>query len=192
MTKQLWQMFRTFFLIGGFTFGGGYAMLEMIREEIVTKKQWLTEEEFVDLFAVAQSLPGVFAVNISIFVGYRIRKLVGAITCGLATVLPSFLIILVVAMFFSAFRDNPHVIRIFKGLRPAVVALIAAPVITTWKALRLSAVALWIPATVALAVWLLGVSPILVIILAGVGGWIYTKQIAATLKKQDKRKEDDL
>ena len=180
---QLWQMFRSFFLIGGFTFGGGYAMITLIRDEVVGRKGWLSDEEFIDLFAVAQSLPGVFAVNISIFIGYRIKKYLGAVTCALATILPSFLIILMIAMFFSSFRDNPHVIRVFKGLRPAVVALIAAPVITTWKALHLGYSSLWIPAVVALAVWWLGISPVIVIILAGALGWLYTMHLHKSIDK---------
>lgn len=185
--KQFWQMFRTFFLIGGFTFGGGYAMLTMIRDEIVEKKKWMSDEEFLDLFAVAQSLPGVFAVNISIFVGYKIRQLPGAILCGVATILPSFLIILGVVMFFTEFRDNPHVVSVFKGLRPAVVALIAAPVITTWRAMNLPLTSLWIPTAVAICVWAGGLSPILAIVLAGSAGWLYTRKLSRIIHKKDTR-----
>jgi chromate transporter len=131
-----WTLFITFVRIGAFTIGGGYAMLPLIHREVVDRG-WMSKEEFIDLFAVAQSLPGVFAVNISIFVGYKLKKLTGSVICALGTILPSFLIILAIALFFTQFRENEWVEKAFKGLRPAVVALIAVPVITTARSLRL-------------------------------------------------------
>ena len=131
-----WTLFITFVRIGAFTIGGGYAMLPLIQREVVDRG-WMSKEEFIDLFAVAQSLPGVFAVNISIFVGYKLKKLTGSVICALGTILPSFLIILAIALFFTQFRENEWVEKAFKGLRPAVVALIAVPVITTARSLRL-------------------------------------------------------
>lgn len=109
-----------------FTIGGGYAMIPLIEREIV-KRQWMTKEDFMQMFAITQSLPGVFAVNISIFVGYRLRGFWGSLVCALGTILPSFVIILIIALFFDKFQDNPYVIRIFNGIRPAVVALILVP-----------------------------------------------------------------
>ena len=106
-------MFKTFFKIGMFTFGGGYAMIPMIEEEVVNKHHWVSREEFLDLIAIAQSCPGVFAINISTFIGYKLKKRRGAITCALGTALPSFLIILAIAMFFHQFEDNPVVAAIF-------------------------------------------------------------------------------
>ena len=117
-----WTLFITFVRIGAFTIGGGYAMLPLIQREVVDRG-WMSKEEFIDLFAVAQSLPGVFAVNISIFVGYKLKKLTGSVICALGTILPSFLIILAIALFFTQFRENEWVEKAFKGLRPAVVAL---------------------------------------------------------------------
>ena len=87
------QAFITFFKIGLFTIGGGYAMIPLIETEIVEKKKWITHNEFIDLMAIAQSIPGVFAVNIAIFIGYRLRKIKGALSMSLGTVLPSFIII---------------------------------------------------------------------------------------------------
>ena len=101
-------LFLTFIKIGAFTIGGGYAMLPLIQREVVDRG-WMKKEEFIDLFAVAQSLPGIFAVNISIFVGYKLKKLPGAICCALGTILPSFLIILGIALFFTQFKDNSWV-----------------------------------------------------------------------------------
>ncbi|KGL51809.1 chromate transporter [Porphyromonas canoris] len=178
---SLWKLFRTFFLIGGFTFGGGHAMLPLIQEEIVNKKKWLTDKEFIDLFAVAQSLPGVFAVNMAIFIGYKLRGPIGAVACALGATLPSFLIILILALFFSQIRENEYVERVFKGLRPIVVAMIAAPVFQTWKRLHLPHTTIWIPIAVAIAVWYFGVSPVIVIIVAGALGYIYTEHIRRRL-----------
>ena len=167
-----WTLFITFVRIGAFTIGGGYAMLPLIQREVVDRG-WMSKEEFIDLFAVAQSLPGVFAVNISIFVGYKLKKLTGSVICALGTILPSFLIILAIALFFTQFRENEWVEKAFKDLRPAVVALIAVPVITTARSLRLRGWVLVIPVVVALSIWLLSLSPVYIIIVAAAGGLYY-------------------
>ena len=167
-----WTLFITFVRIGAFTIGGGYAMLPLIQREVVDRG-WMSKEEFIDLFAVAQSLPGVFAVNISIFVGYKLKKLTGSVICALGTILPSFLIILAIALFFTQFRENEWVEKAFKGLHPAVVALIAVPVITTARSLRLRGWVLVIPVVVALSIWLLSLSPVYIIIVAAAGGLYY-------------------
>ena len=117
--------FSTFFKIGLFTIGGGYAMVPLIEEEVVNKKKWLNQEDFIDLLAVSQSAPGVFAVNFSIFIGYKLRKFPGALSLALGAILPSFLIILSIVLFFHQFKEYEAVENIFKGIRPAVVALIA-------------------------------------------------------------------
>ncbi len=122
------QIFMTFAKIGAFTIGGGYAMLPVIQSEIV-RRGWLKEDDFTDIVALAQSAPGLLAVNISIFTGHKLRGTKGSIVATLGSVLPSFLIILAIAMLFSGYQDNPTVIRIFKGIRPVVVALIAVPMI---------------------------------------------------------------
>ena len=175
-----WDAFKTFFKIGAFTLGGGYAMISIIQNEVVVKKKWIPEDQFVDLIAVAQSCPGVFAANISIFIGYKIRKTPGALCTCLGTVLPSFLIILFIALFFHQFMDIPWVAAIFRGIRPAVVALIAAPTFTLAKSAKLSLANCWIPIVTAIAIWLLGVNPVYVIIAAGLGGFLYGKFIKPT------------
>lgn len=125
MTNIYIEAFSIFFKIGAFTIGGGYAMVPLIEDEIVTKRRWIAKEDFIDLLAISQSAPGILAVNISIFIGYRLRGIRGSIITALGTILPSFLIILAIALFFHNFKDNVYVERIFKGIRPAVVALIA-------------------------------------------------------------------
>ena len=167
------ELFSTFFKIGLFTLGGGYAMIPIIEREVVDKHQWMKREEMLDLIAVAQSCPGVFAINISIFVGYKLRMKRGALCTAVGTALPSFLIILLIAMFFRQFQDNTTVASIFKGIRPAVVALIAVPTFRLAKSARIGWTTCWIPIVSALAIWALGVSPILVIIVAALGGLAY-------------------
>lgn len=169
------QAFCTFFRIGLFTIGGGYAMVPLIEEEVVRKKKWIGQQEFIDLLALSQSVPGVFAVNISIFIGYKLRKFPGALALSLGTILPSFLIILCIALFFHRFKEYEAVENIFKGIRPAVVALIAAPTFNLAKSARINRYNVWIPVISALLIALLGVSPVYIIALAGIGGFIYGK-----------------
>ena len=167
-----WTLFLTFMKIGMFTIGGGYAMLPLIQREVVDRG-WMSKEEFIDIFAVAQSLPGIFAVNISIFVGYRLKKKLGGLICALGTILPSFLIMLLIALGFTQVKDNVWVEKAFKGLRPAVVALIAVPCLTTARSIKLSYKLLIIPVGAALLIWLAGVSPAWIILAAIVGGLMY-------------------
>lgn len=178
------KLFGIFCKIGMFTIGGGYAMVPLIEDEIVRKRKWIAQDDFLDLLAIAQSAPGVFAVNISIFVGYKLRGIRGSLVTTLGSVLPSFVIILGIAMFFSNFRDNVIVEKIFKGIRPAVVALIAAPTFNMAKSARINRYTIWIPIFSALLIWLFGFSPIWIIIGAGVGGYIYGR-----IKNQSNKKE---
>jgi len=167
--------FKTFFKIGIFTLGGGYAMIPLIEEEVVSKKKWVSKDEMLDLIAIAQSCPGVFAINIATFIGYKLRKTRGAICTTIGTALPSFLIILAIAMFFSQFKDNSVVAAIFRGIRPAVVALIAVPTFRLGQRAKLNKYTLWIPVVCALAIWALGVSPIYIIMIAALAGYIWGK-----------------
>ena len=162
-STSLWQIFGVFAKIGAFTIGGGYAMISLIQNEIV-RRNWLSEDDFSELITLAQTAPGLLAVNISIFTGFRLRGVKGSIVATLASILPSFLIILAIAMAFSGFQDNPIVIRVFKGIRPVVVALILVPMINmarksddTWWKWVLSAVVLGL-------VGFLGISPIYILL----------------------------
>lgn len=175
-----WESFRTFFKIGAFTLGGGYAMIPIIEAEVVEKKKWIDREQFVDLVAVAQSCPGVFAANISIFIGYKLRKMRGALCTCLGAVLPSFLIILLIALFFHRFMDVPWIAAMFRGIRPAVVALIAVPTFTLAKSAKINLSTCWIPILTALLIYALGVNPVYIIIAAGLGGYVWGKVIQPT------------
>ena len=128
--------------------------------------------------ALAQSAPGVLAVNMAVFVGYKLRFLLGAVTATLGAVLPSFLIILLIAVFLRDFRHIPVVESIFRGIRPAVVALIAVPVFTLARAAGVTWKTAWVPVLCALAVWLGGLSPVYIVLLAGLGGWLFCREKA--------------
>ena len=150
-------------------------MIPLMEQEIVDKRKWLNKEEFMDTMSLAQSMPGVFAVNMATNVGFRTRGFVGAFTAIMGNVLMPILLILVLAIFFRQFSDNPVVESIFKGIRPAVVALIAAPVFNMAKTAKISWSNFWIPVAATLLIWLLGVSPVIIILVAGLGGFIYGK-----------------
>ena len=173
----LFLLFKTFFHIGLFTIGGGYAMIPLIEAEVVDRKKWLSHEDLLDLMAVAQSCPGVFAVNISIFIGNKLQGTRGALMCTLGCALPSFLIILAIALFFQQFQDNPWVARAFRGIRPCVVALIAAPTFKMARTARITWTNAWIPVVGAFLIWIFGVSPIIIIVAAAIGGYLYGKFI---------------
>ena len=170
-----WQIFWTFTKIGAFTIGGGYAMLPLIEKEIVSQKKWIDATEFIDRVAIAQSLPGVFAVNISILTGYRLKGNKGSIVAALGTVLPSFVIILLIALFFRQFNENVYVMKIFRAIRPAVVALIAVPVFSTAKEVGINIRTFVIPVAAAFLIWFWGVSPVYIVLAAAIGGLIYGK-----------------
>lgn len=177
----LLQLFLVFFKIGAFTFGGGWAMISIIEREIVDKKHWIGREDFLDLLAVAQSLPGILAVNISVAIGDNLKGRLGSICAAVGTIMPSFLIILCIAIFLTPdLINNNHIISaIFKGIRPAVVALIIAPVITSAKAAKLNWKTAFIPIIVALMIWSkipVVSNPILWIVLGGLGGYLVFKR----------------
>ena len=187
---QALQLFWTFFKIGAFTLGGGYAMIPLVQREVVDHRGWMGEEEFLDLIALAQSAPGVIAVNTAVFVGYKIAGKRGVLMSVLGATLPSFLIILAIAMCFKHFRSNPHVEAVFKGIRPAVVALIAAPLYKMAKAAKVTWKNLWIPVAAALLIWLSGVNPVVIIIVAIAGGLFWTYWANRT-NKPNKEKGGD-
>lgn len=175
-----YALLKTFFKIGAFTLGGGYAMIPMIEAEVVDKQRWIEKEEFIDLIAIAQSCPGVFAINTSIFIGYKLKKMRGALCASLGTALPSFLIILLIAIFFHRFMEISWIEAMFRGIRPAVVALIAVPTFNMAKSAGISLVNCWIPIGSAVLIWLVGVNPIFIIIAAGIGGYLYGHFIRPT------------
>lgn len=148
-------------------------MIPLIEAKVVDEKKWIDKTMLLDLIAIAQSCPGIFAVNIGIFIGYRLKKTPGALVCTLGATLPSLIVILSIALFFQYFRENEYVDRFFNGLRPAVVALIAAPIFRMAERAQVTVKTIWIPAATALAIWQFGLSPIYVILIAGLSGYAY-------------------
>ncbi len=171
--KQLAQLFYSFFKIGAFTIGGGYAMIPLMEKELVDRRQWIDKEDFMDTMAVAQAMPGIFAVNMATQIGQRLRGLRGAIVAVLGNILVPILIIIGLAIFFHQLHGNAVVEAIFKGIRPAVVALIAVPVFTLAKTAKISWRNCWIPIVAALLIYLLGVSPTWIVLAAIAGGMLY-------------------
>ncbi len=162
--KIILNLFITFFKIGAFTFGGGYAMIPIMEREIVENKKLIGDEEFTDMLALAQASPGPVAVNTSVFIGYKIRGLTGALSCLLGTVLPSFLIILIIAIFFNDFKNLAIVEEIFSGIRPAIAALILSSVVIMLKKGDNLTKRISIALIVAVLVSFLDISPVIIII----------------------------
>lgn len=171
------DIFLTFFKIGSFTIGGGYAMLPIIQREIVDNKKWLGEEEFLDSIAVTNSLPGPLAINCATFVGYKTAGFAGAISAAFGAVLPSFLIILLIALFFGSIKENPVIEYVFAGIRPAVVALIAFALVKLVKSMGINFVNIFISVSVLLLILLLNFHPIVTIIICGsLGFFLFRKE----------------
>lgn len=165
------QLFWTYLKIGTFTLGGGYAMIPLIQREVVDRQHWIDEEEFLNMIALAQAAPGIIAVNSAIFIGWRCGGWRGTAGAVLGAILPSFCIILAIAMVFRNYQDKPAVEAVFKGIRPAVVALIAAPLLKMAKSAKITLVTAAIPMAAALLIWLVDLSPV----------WIIFITIVATL-----------
>ena len=169
MTKNI-RLFLLFAKIGLFTLGGGYAMLPLMERELVGI---LSNEDFLDVTAVAQSAPGIMAINVAILTGQRVGGLAGAVCAACGAALPSFIIILLIALFFRQFAENPLVQRIFTGVRPAVTALIMVPVFHLAKTAGVTIKTVWICLAAALAVWLCHISPVWVVLAGVAGGLAY-------------------
>lgn len=148
-------------------------MIPLMEDILVDKRQWIDKEEFMNILSISQAMPGVFAVNMATNIGYKLKGVRGSVVAVLGNILVPVTIILLLAIFFRQFRENQVIEAIFKGLRPAVVALIAAPVFSMAKTARISWQNFWIPILSALLIWLLGVSPVIVILVAGVAGFVY-------------------
>ena len=158
---MLLKLFTTFFKIGLFSFGGGFAMIPLIQREVIERHKWINSKDFVDMLVLAQSTPGPIAVNTAVFVGYKTAGVAGAVAATLGTVLPSFIVILLLALFFAEVRENRYVDAAFRAMRPAVVALIVAPLMGLVKGMKWYLLA--IAAAVAVLVWYFGFSPMYLI-----------------------------
>ncbi len=168
--KELWQLFIIFCRIGAFTFGGGYAMLPLMQKEIVEKRNWATDQEMLDYYAIGQSTPGIIAVNTATFIGYKRKGIIGAIVATAGIVFPSVVIITLIAAYFTQFQDYQVVKHAFAGIRVAVAVLILNAVKKMWK----SSVKDWKGIILFCAAFVIAaftkISPIFVIIISAVAG----------------------
>ena len=167
------QLFWSFFKIGAFTLGGGYAMIPLIEQEVVERRRWISSDEFSETLTLAQSAPGPISINSAVFIGYKTRGFKGVLATVLGTIIPPFFVILIVAMFFQDIRNNEIVERIFNGLRPAVVALIAVSAVKMLKKKKFAWNVVIIAIVAAVAISVFYISPIYVIVAAGSGGLVY-------------------
>lgn len=174
--KKIVEMFIAFFKIGAFTFGGGYAMIPLIEEEVVNNKKWIDKNEFMDILVVSQSLPGALAVNCSIFLGYKIGGFLGAIMALLAVILPSFFIIIIIAAFFMQFRDNYYVNAAFKGITAAVPMLVLVGAISLSKGLDKNKLTIITIILGLIGLIIFKMHPVIVIIISAVYGSIFLRK----------------
>lgn len=170
--KKSLKLFTVFFRIGAFTFGGGYAMIPYIEREIVDKNKWIESEDIIDIFAIVQSVPGVIAVNSSTFVGYRVAGITGAVAATLGVVLPSYIIISIIAIFLYNFKDYPFVNEAFHGIQAGVAALMCHVVYKLGKKSVKNAYGLALTLAAFLSLTVFGASAILVLLIAGVLGLV--------------------
>ena len=185
--KTLIQMFFIFARIGGFTFGGGYAMLPMLQKELVENKGWTTNEELIDYYAIGQCTPGIIAVNVATFVGYKTKGVIGAIFATLGMITPSIIIVGIIAAFISGFQDYEVVQWAFSGIRAAVVALILSAM---WKIAKKSLVDIF-AVIIFLAVtglsFFTDVSPVIFVVTAGICGLVLNGTGIRKAKEEKKK-----
>ena len=173
--KIIFDIFLSIFKIGAFTFGGGYAMIPLIEQEVVNNKKWLNKDEFMDVLVVAQSLPGAMAINASIFLGYRIAGILGAISALIAVILPSFIIIILIAAFFMQFRNNYYVNAAFMGITAAVPMLVLVGAISLAKGIPKNLRSFITILISLIALIFFHINPVVVIIVSGVYGAIFLR-----------------
>ena len=171
--NMLLQFFLSCNKIGAFTLGGGYAMIPVMEREFVDKNKWMDRQEFMDIMVVAQTTPGIFSVDMASHIGYKLKGVWGGIVGAVGIAFPSIIVILLIAMCFQQFKDNLYVAKFFHGVRPAVVALIASPCFKMAKTANINRYNFWIPVVSCALIAFLGVSPIWIIIAAGIAGWLY-------------------
>ncbi|MBW4827945.1 MAG: chromate transporter [Clostridiaceae bacterium] len=167
---ELLNLFLSFLKIGAFTFGGGYAMIPLIEKEVIEVHGWLTAKEFIDILAVVEMTPGPVAINSATFLGYKVGGVLGSILATTAVVLPSVIIIILIAHFLSKFKNSPYVDWAFKGIRPVVLGLIVSASISVAKNAFIDFKSVIIGGVLFYLISFKKLHPILAIILAGAAG----------------------
>ena len=169
---SLWKLYALFFKMGLFTFGGGYAMLPILKKEAVEKQKWITEEELLNYYSIGQCTPGIIAVNAASFIGYKLRKIGGLISATLGVISPSLIIIVLVAALLRQYMDNPYVQQAFGGIRICVIALIINTVWNMWQKGVKNARGYIVFAVAAVLLWCFNLSAIAVVILATAASFV--------------------
>lgn len=185
------DLFLTFFKLGATTFGGGYAMMSQIKESIVEKKKWLTQDELLEIFAISESTPGPVAINMATYIGYQKAKILGSVLATLGVVLPSFIIIYIISLFLNKFLENNYVAYAFVGIKCAVAFLILKAGIGLFKKMpktiwQLSVFSIVLILMILLELFSKSFSSIYLIIIGGILGIMIL-----TIQDHIKRKEDD-
>lgn len=178
--RELWELFMIFCRIGAFTFGGGYAMLPIIQREVVEKRNWATDDEILDYYAIGQCTPGIIAVNTATFIGYKRKGIIGGIIATMGMVFPSLVIITTIASFFNHFQDYEIVQHAFGGIRIVVVALITGTVIKMGKQSIKDWVSIGICILAFLTIVFMDISPIIVTVVSATVGIIIKNKEMAT------------
>jgi chromate transporter len=171
--KTLAKMFFAFFRIGAFTIGGGYAMLPLIEKEVVENQKWVNEEDIVDVFAISQSVPGVIAINSSIFIGYKIGGMIGAVTAAAGVILPSFIIILVIAFLLFNIHNNVYINKAFTGVRAGVTAMIALSAVKLGKSIIKDKFSALLAVLSFVAIVIFDIHAIIAIVAGGAAGYLF-------------------
>lgn len=170
--KLLWTLFLAMFKLGAFTFGGGYAIVPMMQKEYVEKRHWINENEMIDIVAISQSVPGAIAVNASIFIGYRLAGVPGALLSTLGASLPSLIILAIISLFYQAFIANTYVAAAMQGIRACVVAMMISAVIKLGKPALVDWLCWVLALATCVAVLWLDINAIYLILAGGVIGFI--------------------
>ncbi len=170
--KKIWQLFITFLKIGTFTFGGGLAMIPLIQKEVSEKKKWIEEEEMLDIFAIAQSTPGVISISVSVFVGKKVAGIKGMFAAALGLVIPAFVSIILVLVLLSGFRDNKHVSNVLSGIKAASAALILLSAIKLGKSSIRGKMGYIIAASAFLLIVVLNMNAAWAVLFGGLAGYL--------------------
>lgn len=187
MLRDLLILYILFFRMGAVTFGGGYAMLPILRREIIQNHQWMDEETIMDYYALSQGLPGIIAINVSVFIGYRRRGIPGGVAAALGMVSPCIIIISIIAFFLSSFQDNPYVQHALAGISVCVAALILDAVISMWKKGVKDAFGIVVCLVMLCLSVFTDLSPILLVIACALLG-IGAKKITGSVRKEGEGK----
>ncbi len=170
--SALLQLFISFFKIGAFSFGGGYAMLPLIEKEVIITHKWITSAEYIDILAIAEMTPGPIAINSATFLGYRVYGVLGSVVATLGVVLPSFIVMSIIFISMYRFKNSPYVDWVFKGIRPVVIGLIAAAAVSVGRTSLVDIKGIIIAIALFYSVTFKKLNPILAIIIAGIIGVI--------------------